>query len=30
MMPLRFISENLGAKVEWFPRQEARITYPAP
>lgn len=30
MMPLRFISENLGAKVEWFPPQEARITYPAP
>jgi len=30
MMPLRFISENLGAKVEWFPPTEARITYPAP
>jgi hypothetical protein len=30
MMPLRFISENLGAKVEWLPPQEARITYPAP
>ncbi len=28
MMPLRFISENLGARVEWFPPQEARITYP--
>jgi hypothetical protein len=30
MMPLRFISENLGALVEWFPPTEARITYPAP
>jgi hypothetical protein len=30
MMPLRFISENLGALVEWFPPSEARITYPAP
>ena len=30
MMPLRFISENLGAKVDWLPPQEARITYPAP
>jgi len=28
MMPLCFISENLGCKVEWFPPQEARITYP--
>jgi hypothetical protein len=28
MMPMRFISEKLGAKVEWFPPQEARITYP--
>lgn len=30
MMPLRFISENLGALVEWFPPSEARITFPAP
>ncbi|MCR4428639.1 MAG: copper amine oxidase N-terminal domain-containing protein [Caldiserica bacterium] len=30
MMPLRFISENLGSLVEWFPPSEARITYPAP
>ncbi|MCX5973175.1 MAG: copper amine oxidase N-terminal domain-containing protein [Coprothermobacterota bacterium] len=30
MMPLRFISENLGAKVEWFPPTEARVTWPAP
>ncbi len=31
MMPLRFISENLGSLVEWFnPIQEARVTYPHP
>ena len=30
MMPLRFISENLGALIQWFPPTEARITYPAP
>jgi hypothetical protein len=31
MMPLRFISENLGCAVDWFPdTQEARVTYPAP
>ncbi|MEI6310164.1 MAG: copper amine oxidase N-terminal domain-containing protein [bacterium] len=31
MMPLRFISENMGCKVEWFQAaQEARVTYPAP
>ena len=30
MMPLRFISENLGCKVDWLPPQEARITYPDP
>ena len=32
MMPLRFISETLGCKVNWFPdlNQEVLITYPAP
>jgi hypothetical protein len=31
MLPLRFISENLGCLVEWFQTaQEARVTYPAP
>ena len=30
MMPLRFISEGLGAKVEWFPPDEVKITYPNP
>ena len=30
MMPLRFIAENLGCKVDWLSPAEARITYPAP
>ncbi|MCX5976897.1 MAG: copper amine oxidase N-terminal domain-containing protein [Coprothermobacterota bacterium] len=31
MMPLRFISETLGCKVDWLqPTQEVVITYPAP
>ena len=30
MMPLRFISETLGCKVDWFPPDKVQITYPAP
>jgi len=30
MMPLRFISENLGCKVDWLPPGEVQVTYPAP
>ena len=28
MMPLRFISENLGCKVDWLPPGEVQVTYP--
>ena len=31
MLPLRFVSENLGAKVDWnSSKREVTITYPAP
>jgi len=30
MMPLKFISEALGCKVDWLPPDEVQITYPAP
>lgn len=31
MLPLRFISENLGCKVDWNANsQEVKVTYPAP
>jgi titin len=31
MLPLRFISKNLGCKVEWNPTsREVKVTYPAP
>ncbi len=29
MMPLRFIAETLGCKVDWLPPDEVKITYPA-
>ena len=30
MMPLRFVSETLGCKVDWVPPGEVQVTYPAP